>query len=352
MQNLLIITDVDFWQGGSGNRVRIARLIEYLSGYVNIKVIYTADSPLPKVYTHADITAIGRRKAGSPGYCKDLMKSIFKKRTYKACIIEYVHNSYFLNYIPESVVTILDIHDIQSEKTQSYRAFNLNNSFNPIPREKEYRLFRAFKYILLICDSDFDLLKGVVDERKLIVTPHPPQVMHQEIREKASVIGFVGSEYTPNIDAAQTFLTTVWPNICQEEEVRFHIYGNVRLGLPPSNDPRINFKGFVQDINAIYREVDIIVNPVRFGAGLKIKNVEALGFGLPLLTTAHGARGLEPGINTAFLIADKTEDQVASLINMLTDTNLRKGLSAKAIKLVENLFSPNRCFQRLLEIVS
>ena len=44
----------------------------------------------------------------------------------------------------------------------------------------------------------------------------------------------------------------------------------------------INQKGFIRNLNSIYEEVDIIINPVRFGAGLKIKNIEALGNGLPI----------------------------------------------------------------------
>ena len=51
--------------------------------------------------------------------------------------------------------------------------------------------------------------------------------------------------------------------------------------------------GPVETIDVFWPNIDIAINPIRFGSGLKIKNVEALAYGLPLLTTPIGAEGLE-----------------------------------------------------------
>ncbi|HWV69729.1 hypothetical protein, partial [Chitinophaga sp.] len=124
MKSILIVTDVDFWQRGSGNRIRIAALLRYLSENFAISVIYTGDIKPPTSYPHAAILPIGKANAKSSKYCINLIRTLFKKISFKVCIIEYIHQSYFLNYLPPGTLTILDTHDIQSEKNKSFNAFN------------------------------------------------------------------------------------------------------------------------------------------------------------------------------------------------------------------------------------
>ena len=77
-------------------------------------------------------------------------------------------------------------------------------------------------------------------------------------------------------------------------------------------------KSKIDDLNVLYgRKADLIINPVQLGGGLKIKNVEALANGLPLITTPEGANGLEDGINNAFLLANTTEEWIESIIAVM-----------------------------------
>jgi len=66
-----------------------------------------------------------------------------------------------------------------------------------------------------------------------------------------------------------------------------------------------------------------IINPIRFGAGLKIKNVEALAHGLPLVTTTHGSRGIEAGVNNAFLYGDEAGEFIQAMASNIESVKLR-----------------------------
>ena len=75
------------------------------------------------------------------------------------------------------------------------------------------------------------------------------------------------------------------------------------------------------------------------------KNVEALAHGLPLVTTTHGARGIETGINTAFLVANEADDFVQSICAVIEGVKLRKRLNKNAHKFIKDNFSPEKCFE-------
>ncbi len=170
------------------------------------------------------------------------------------------------------------------------------------------------------------------------------------VREEVATIGFIASEYPPNVDAIRFFIQNCWPEIIAIFEVSLNIYGNV-CRFVPSGIRNVNLKGHILDQQQAYKECDIMINPVRFGAGLNIKNIEALASGLPLLTTTHGSRGLEEVCGTAFLCADSSTELIRKIKELITNAALRKALSSEALKFAEH-FTAEKCFAPLLEVIN
>jgi len=130
------------------------------------------------------------------------------------------------------------------------------------------------------------------------------------------------------------------------------LYGTVCGKINLSGQAQITCKGFAADTDKIYEEADIIINPVRFGAGLKIKNIEALAHGLPLVTTTHGARGIEPGIHKAFLVADDAEGFIQSIGSLIKKATIRKKLRKNAHQFIRDRFSTEQCFNPLINVIN
>ena len=80
-----------------------------------------------------------------------------------------------------------------------------------------------------------------------------------------------------------------------------HIAGQVKdmvEALPANergifNKPWVRMHGFVPDIAQFYREMDVILSPVTMGTGMNIKTAQAMAYGMPLLATAWGCKGIE-----------------------------------------------------------
>ncbi|MFI5140410.1 MAG: hypothetical protein ACHQIM_21500, partial [Sphingobacteriales bacterium] len=129
MKKVLIVTDVNFWEKSSGNRMRIWSLIDYLSRQVQLTVVNTGPAPeniettLRNVF-NADFYVLEKNKyLNSNGYGRRL-KAFLKDKHFDTIIIEYIHSSYFLNFLVDDVKIILDAHDIISERADEFKKFN------------------------------------------------------------------------------------------------------------------------------------------------------------------------------------------------------------------------------------
>ncbi|ROL66984.1 glycosyl transferase [Pseudomonas protegens] len=108
---------------------------------------------------------------------------------------------------------------------------------------------------------------------------------------------FIGNyEYSPNLDAVEWALEDILPRLwALNPDVRFAICG---YALPDSfrqrwPDPRIEWQGFVPDLRDLQRRSALFFAPLRQGGGSKLKVLEAMAAGLPVVTTAQGSSGLQ-----------------------------------------------------------
>jgi glycosyltransferase involved in cell wall biosynthesis len=204
---------------------------------------------------------------------------------------------------------------------------------------------------MAICKPDYDRISSFIGHEKTLLCPHPVTSYPSEIREQVKNIVFVASAYLPNKDGIEWFIANCWPLIYPSHDVHLTIYGTVCSVIDITGKEDIVCKGFLPDIKEIYQEADLIINPVRFGAGLKIKNIEALAHGVPLVTTSHGARGLEAGIGQALLIADDPQSLSEAIISLITSRSLRYKLIENAGRFITAQFSPKQCFSPLLKAI-
>ncbi|MBS1524420.1 MAG: glycosyltransferase family 4 protein [Bacteroidetes bacterium] len=358
MKKVLLLTDVNFWEDSSGHRARIKALIRYLSSRVCLTVINTGPAPesitgLLKEKYGAEFFVLENTKIlSSAGYGRRL-KKLLGDREFDSVIIEYIHSSYFLNYLNGDPQIILDAHDIISDRAEEFKKFNYAGALYEIPKETEFEILEVYDHVMVLCAPDHEKLAQVFGREKILLCPHPVASVHHHMRREVKKISYVASAYIPNRDAINEFITRCWPLISEEfPEVRLCIYGTICGAVAMQGFDNIMLKGFVPSLDHIYKEADIVINPIRFGAGLKIKNVEALAYGVPLVTTAHGARGLERGKNNAFLVADGPTAFVNAVKYLISNKNRRQALSDSAHTFIAETFSEKMCFEPLIKILT
>jgi len=356
MKKVLLITDVNFWERSSGNRSRIYNLIQFLADNVQLTVVNTGPAPAGienslRDNFNAEFFVLEKTKyLSSTGYGRRL-KAFLKDKHFDTIIIEYIHSSYFLNFLIDDVQIILDAHDIINERADEFKKFNHAGALYEISKETEAEIFNVYDHIIVLCQSDYDKVTAMTGPDKALLCPHTVQPHTHLTRKEVKNIVFIASAYLPNKDAINWFIANCWPQISAKYDVQLSIYGTVSSDPNLRDKPAVVCKGFVSDEDQIYNDADIVINPVRFGAGLKIKNMDALAHGLPLVTTTHGARGIEAGINKAFLVADDVAEFIKAIELLINNVQHRTSLGKNAIEFIKDNFSAEKCFKPLMDII-
>lgn len=351
MISLLIVTHVDFWRKGAGHRSRLTSLIGYIKDYFDITIVYAGTfnsrdrEVINREFPSITIVPLEPHRTISFKEHGILFAEFIADKKFDIALIEYIEMAFVLPMLAETTFTILDTHDLVADRIRSFRDNGVHYSGIIMSEEEELNIFNCFDKVLLITDEDYQKIGHQAGFDRAMLVPHAPTLCRRSPRDPVRSIGFVGSEYLPNVEALTWFISNVWPSISHPLEL--NVYGRVCQRVQVSAD-RVNFHGFVDNINSIYDCCDIIINPVKFGAGLKIKNIEALACGLPLITTSHGAIGIEAGRDHCFVVADTPAAFVHAISKLVDDLDYRRQLTTTAYAFAQKNFSPSACYQPLL----
>lgn len=145
-----------------------------------------------------------------------------------------------------------------------------------------------------------------------------------------SRIVFVGSmDYHANIDGVVSFCREVWPRLREREsDLIFTIVG--RDPAPAvrvlSTIPGVEITGTVDDVRPYYREALASIVPLKVGGGSRLKILEAMAAGVPVISTTLGAEGLDVNHDESILIADSDDAMIESVIRIIENEATRDHL--------------------------
>ncbi|TAM31916.1 MAG: methyltransferase domain-containing protein [Paraburkholderia sp.] len=150
--------------------------------------------------------------------------------------------------------------------------------------------------------------------------PRPDNDNEDTLHERSQIVFVAGFGHPPNVDAAKWLVNEIMPRISAE-------LPHIQLSLVGSNPtdevkalagPRVVVTGYVTDerLAELYELARVAVVPLRFGAGVKNKVVEAMNFGTPLVTTPVGIQGLA-GLEHILPVTDDPSVFASSVIELV-----------------------------------
>ena len=171
--------------------------------------------------------------------------------------------------------------------------------------------------------------------------------------EKREGLLFVGGfAHPPNVDAVLWFVKEIWPKV-REGVPCFYVVGSrAPQEILELNDPEngIIIKGFVSDeeLRSLYNTCRIVTVPLRYGAGVKGKVVEALYYGAPVVTTSVGAEGI-PEASSVMRIADDAEIFSEEILKLYGDTSALAEMQNAAEQYIRRHFSMENAWNVIKE---
>ena len=192
-------------------------------------------------------------------------------------------------------------------------------------------------------------------ERKVNVIPNCIAVkdyLDLQVEAAPNQLIFSGSfRYSANYEAMRWFVSEVLPKILSQlPETRLIITGDhANLPLPPV--PHVTLTGYVEDIKPLVASSRASIVPLWIGGGTRLKILEAMAMGTPVISTSKGAEGLDSIPEEHLLIADSPAAFADQVIRVLKDDDLHAKLSAKALQFVKDKYDREIVVPRFLDLV-
>ena len=176
----------------------------------------------------------------------------------------------------------------------------------------------------------------------LYIYDDEPQNIEKDFSKRRDIVYVGGFGHPPNEDAVLWFAREVFPKVRQRyPDIRWHVVGSrVTSAVQALADANILIEGFQPDevLHRLYRTCRMAVVPLRYGAGVKGKVVEAAYFQIPLLTTSIGAEGLEQE-NAPFVVVDEAEQMARRLCALYEDYETLRTLSDRGKDFIRRSFT-------------
>jgi polysaccharide biosynthesis protein PslH len=166
-----------------------------------------------------------------------------------------------------------------------------------------------------------------------------------ETKGRQRILYLASFRWEPNREGLRFMIHEVLPRLWDElPDARLTVVGP-GLEEPPSDDPRVDAPGFVDDLAAAYGEADCVVVPLHSGGGAPLKFIEALAYGMPIVATPRAGRSLEITAGEHYLEAEDGPGFAAAIARVLRGE--APGLGAAARALAEQTYSIESVARRL-----
>ena len=222
----------------------------------------------------------------------------------------------------------------------------LNKLFLNVTKIIETYISGKFDVIFTLSNKDKQVLLKLNKKFKTAVIPYPlTDIPLSESSERnENTILFCGAmNRSVNIEAVKYFVNKVFPLIQKKiPDSKFYIVGNnpgpdiYRLAQENAN---ILVTGFVDDIKPYYLNNSVFVSPLFTGGGIIVKNLQAMAYGIPVVTTTIGNEGIEAEAEKEVIIANDPVEFANKVLALLRDAEYQKRIASNAKNLILKNFT-------------
>jgi O-antigen biosynthesis protein len=233
---------------------------------------------------------------------------------------------------------ILDTEDLHCLRTARQKAWKAGTSFNTEMLAEEESAKREIASIyrcdlsIIISEAEMELLRNYfqIDESLLCYLPFLLEPYQKDdlpsYDERAGFVSIGNFLHEPNWNAVLWLKEEIWPRIRQKlPGAELSVYGSYpSQKVYRLNKPEQGFlvKGRTEDAKQVLREARVLLAPIRFGAGLKGKLVDAMNCGTPSVTTSVGAEGMAGKLEWSGLIKEDASSIADAAVRLYNNRNL------------------------------
>ncbi len=396
------------WPLDTGAKLRNYHLARVLSARANVTLLAFEDSEEPPAglkNVYEQVITVER----SPGYTllkifrgafgrtplpllnyttvpmKQTLRQTLKEQQFDVVQVESIH---LMGYLPiirlaaRRALVVCDWHNIESELMRRYSEREPSLPRQLYARKTAQQLSdveeeatHAFDAHVVVSERDGERLRELWSATAVSVIENGVDSAHYSDGEieaahvawrsqngdevsrstpRQKRIVFVGSmDYHANIDGVVAFAREVWPALHERHpEMLFTIVGRDPSAevLQLASMPGVEVTGTVDDVRPYYREAILSIVPLKIGGGSRLKILEAMAAGVPVVSTTLGAEGLDVRHGVDIFIADTNEQQSDAITAVIENEGLRRQLRVEGRALVARRYDWTRVGDSLFKV--
>jgi polysaccharide biosynthesis protein PslH len=211
----------------------------------------------------------------------------------------------------------------QAREASGLKKFYLRSLAKSLKRE-EYVLLNIADKIWAITEEDAGRFREWGVEKPIAVIPvamEPAATRPDYATNDCFNLGSLN--WAPNQLAVERLTDRIWPSVHANSKNTLHIAGSFAESVSVRRQEGVVFQGFVEDAAAFMRTHGTLVAPVETGSGVRIKLLEAMSLGVPCISTALGATGIDPNLS-GVRIAETDAEWIAAITEFSGSETLRR----------------------------
>jgi glycosyltransferase involved in cell wall biosynthesis len=251
-----------------------------------------------------------------------------------------------------------DAHNVESQIVRRY-ASTAGWGLRRLAAEIEWRRVRRYESdVYSRCDLIYAVSEIDAREIRAMAGPGPrvevvPIAVDAATRPVAAPwtngaeVLFVGAlDWPPNRDAVHYLLTAIWPLVLERSpHAHLTVVGRGVAGL---DAPNVTFTGWVDDVTPYFAAARVLAVPIRSGSGLRVKILESLARGIPVVSTSVGMEGIAARSDEHLIAADSPQSFATALVRLLQDDRLVRQLSEQGWRLAAARYDRSVVARQLL----
>jgi glycosyltransferase involved in cell wall biosynthesis len=246
--------------------------------------------------------------------------------------VEYQQMAPFVLDLPAKR-SILDLHNVESALVDSYARARrgvpaaLLRSEAAALRRMERRTLGQFDHVVVVSETERARLPS--GARSVLVCPNgrEPSVVLPDAQDPT--VAFVATMgWAPNVDAAVWLGREIWPEVlARVPEAQLLLVGkDPAPAVRALASGSVHVTGTVADVNPFLARSRVVVAPLRAGGGTRLKIMEALDVGRPVVATSLGCEGMEDLVGRGVVVADTAAELADAISSLLVDATRASAL--------------------------
>lgn len=221
-------------------------------------------------------------------------------------------------------------------------------------RKVEFNLMERVDAVLTPSTEERDIIQAQLPSKKVSLLPafYFDKVSEEygSFSGRSDLLFVGGFSHSPNVDAVKWFVKSVFPLVLQDlPDVKIHIVGsNAPTEIRELQSRCVQVWGSVDDVQLerLYHAVRVVVIPLRYGAGVKGKTIEAMKMGVPIVSTDYGIEGLE-NISSLITPQNGAAEFAAEIVRLYPDVQRLESESQRYGDYIRAHFSKARAMSAI-----